>query len=262
MSVWARKIMIAQERQQLILSLLKQHSPLTVPELEQRLQASPATVRRDLTLLEQIGKIVRTHGGLMHPDDVSSEMPFDRKSRAALAAKRGLADAATALAKEGDSVFVDAGTTALEVGKRLLGRKNLTIVTNSIPLLSLRPATGTRVIAVGGEVRIVSLALVGSGAIEWVNRIRIDVAFLGTSGIDPSEGPTTTELSEAGLKTAMVAKARRVVVLADASKWGRPATIRYADWAHVHDLFTNHAPSRAERAALSKHGTKLHVVTR
>ncbi len=261
MSGMTETIMIAQERQQLILSLLKQHSPLTVPELEQRLRASPATVRRDLTLLEQIGKIVRTHGGLMHPDDVSGEMPFDRKSRAALAAKRGLADAA-ALVKAGDSVFVDAGTTALEVGKRLLAQKNLTIVTNSIPLLSLRPVDGTRVIAVGGEVRIVSLALVGSGALEWVKRIRIDVAFLGTSGIDPAEGPTTTELSEAELKGAVVAKARRAVVLADASKWGRPATIRYADWAHVHDLFTNHAPSRAERVALSKHGTKLHVVTR
>lgn len=262
MSNLARLIMIAHERHQLILSLLREHSPLKVPELEQRLRASPATVRRDLTLLEQLGKIVRTHGGLMHPDDATGEMPFDRKSRAALVAKQRLADAAAALAQAGDTVFVDAGTTVLEVGKRLLARKNLTVVTNSIPLLPLRPADGTRVIAIGGEVRFVSLALVGAGALEWVKRIKIDVAFLGTSGIDPEEGPTTTELSEAGLKSAIAARARRVAVLADASKWGRPATVRYADWAQVHDLFTDHAPTGAERRALSAHGTKLHVVAR
>ena len=254
--------MIAHERQQLILSLLRDHSPLTVPELERRLRASPATVRRDLTFLEGLGKIVRTHGGLMHPDDATGEMPFDRKSRAALAAKQGLADAAAALVKAGDTVFVDAGTTVLQVGRRLLTQPELTIVTNSIPLLSLRPADGTRLVALGGEVRQVSLALVGAGALEWVKRIKIDVAFLGASGIDPAEGPTTTELSEAGLKGAIVAKARRVAVLADASKWGRPATIRYADWAQVHDLFTDHTPTRAERAALATRGTKLHVVAR
>ncbi len=254
--------MIAQTRQQTILALLRDHSPLTVPELERRLAASPATVRRDLAFLEGLGKIVRTHGGVMHPDDARGEMPFDRKSRAAIVAKRGLAGAASALAKAGDTVFVDAGTTALEVGKRLLAQQDLTIVTNSIPLLPLRPAAGTRVVALGGEVRPVSLALVGAGALEWVKRLRIDVAFLGTSGIDPAAGPTTTELSECGLKGAMVAQARRVVVVADASKWDRPATIRYADWAQVHDLFTDHAPTRAERAALSSHGTKLHVVDR
>lgn len=257
-----RTIMIAHERQQLILTLLREQSPLTVPELEQRLRASSATVRRDLTFLEQLGKIVRTHGGLMHPDDATGEMPFDRKTRAALAAKQGLGGAAAELVSPGQTVFVDAGTTALEVGKRLLAHKDLTIVTSSIPLLSLRPVEGTRVIAIGGEVRFVSLALVGAGALEWMKRIKIDVAFLGTSGIDPAEGPTTTELSEGGLKSAVVAKARRVAVLADASKWGRPATIRYADWAQVHDLFTDHAPTRAERAALSARGTKLHVIAR
>jgi DeoR/GlpR family transcriptional regulator of sugar metabolism len=139
---------------------------------------------------------------------------------------------------------------------------HLTIVTNSIPLLPLQPADGTRVIALGGEVRNVSLALVGAGVLEWVHRLKIDVAFLGTSGIDPAEGPTTTELAEAALKSAMTAKARRVVVLADASKWGRPATIRYAGWAQVHDLFTDHAPTRAERNVLAAHGTKLHLVAR
>lgn len=254
--------MFAQERHQAILAALEKCPSLTLTELERLLKASPATVRRDLTFLEKIGKLVRTHGGVLHPDHVDGEVSFDRKSRAALDTKHALAASAAALARAGDTVFVDAGTTTLEVGKRLLAIPKLTIFTNSIPLLGERPAEGTRLVALGGEVRGVSLALVGSGALEWVRRIKLDLAFLGTSGIDPAEGPTTTELSEAGVKSAIAAKAARVAVLADASKWGRPAAIRYADWAQIHDLFTDHAPSRAERAALAAHGTRLHLVTR
>src|SRR5690606_25760633 len=97
------------------------------------------------------------------------------------------------------------------------------------------------------------------GALEWVRRIRIDVAFLGTSGFD-MEGATTTELSEAEIKVAIASKATQVAVLADASKWNRPAAIRYADWAQVHHLFTDHEASRAERNAITAHGTKIHLL--
>jgi len=254
--------MFAQERHRKILAALERRPSLSLAELERLLKASAATVRRDLTFLEKLGRLVRTHGGVLHPDQARGEVSFDRKSRQALEAKLALAREAAALVKGGETAFVDAGTTALEVGKRLLAMERLTVFTNSIPLLNERPADGTRLVALGGEVRGVSLALVGAEALEWVNRIGIDVAFLGTSGIDPAEGPTTTELSEAGVKSAIVARARRVVLLADASKWGRPAAIRYADWARIHDVFTDHEPTRAERAALTARGTVLHPVSR
>ncbi len=254
--------MFAHERHQKILSVLEKQPSLTLTELERLLKASSATIRRDLTLLEKLGKLVRTHGGVLHPDQARGEVSFDRKSRSALEAKLAVAKAAAALVKSGDTVFIDAGTTTLEAGKRLLAMEKLTIFTNSIPLLNERPADGTRLISMGGEVRSVSLALVGTGALEWIRRIKIDVAFMGTSGIDPAEGPTTTELSEAGVKSAIVAKARRVVVLADASKWEQPAAIRYADWSQIHDLFTDRPFTRSERAALAAHGTMLHSTAR
>lgn len=254
--------MFAQERHQAILSALEKQPSITLLSLERLLKASPATIRRDLTFLEKLGKLVRTHGGVLHPDQADGELSFDRKSRSSLATKLSLAKAAAALVKPGDTVFIDAGTTTLEVGKQLLAMERLTLFTNSIPLLSERPAAGTTLVSVGGEVRSVSLALVGAGALEWVRRIKINIAFMGTSGLDPAEGPTTTELSEAGVKSAIIASARRVVLLADASKWGQPAAIRYADWAQIHDLFTDHPFSRAERTALTAHGTTLHVVTK
>lgn len=251
--------MFAQERQQAILAALQTRSPLTVQALEKLLQASPATVRRDLTFLEGLGRIARTHGGVMRADQAGRELPFDRKSRAALRAKATMAQAARSLVKPGQTVFVDAGSTTLPVGKALLAHENLTLFTNSIPLLAERPSAGTRLIALGGEVRHVSLALVGAEAMEWVRRVRIDVAFLGASGID-REGVTTTELSEAQIKSAIVAKADRVAVLADASKWDRPAAIRYADWTQVHHLFTDHAFTREERQGIVAQGTRIHPV--
>ena len=254
--------MYAHERHQAILHALRKRAPLKVPQLERMLQASPATVRRDLTFLENLGKIVRIHGSVLHPEQADGEVSFDRKSRAALNAKIAIAEAAVGLVKEGDTIFVDAGSTTLEAGKRLLRLGKLTIFTNSIPLLNERPAAGISLVALGGDVRSVSLALTGGGALEWVRRIRIDVAFMGASGIDPTEGPTTTELSEAGVKSAVVAKARRVVLLADASKWGQTAAIRYADWAQIQDIVTDYVTSRTERTALFRHGARIHLVKR
>ncbi len=230
-------------------------------ELEALLGASPATVRRDLCHLEKLGMLVRTHGGVLHPDHLDGELSFDKKSRAALDTKLALAEAACSFVRAGDKVFVDAGTTTFELGKRLLAMEKLTVFTNSIPLLNERTANGTRLVALGGEVRSLSLALVGSQALHWVRQISVDIAFLGTSGIDPTEGPTTTELSEAGVKSAFVAKASRVVVLADAAKWGRPEAIRYASWSQIHDLFTDQVLSRSERARLTERGTKVHQIS-
>ncbi|MFA5265899.1 MAG: DeoR/GlpR family DNA-binding transcription regulator [Opitutaceae bacterium] len=250
--------MFAHERQKIILDILRKRSRISVPELQRTLQASPATVRRDLTFLEELGKIVRTHGGVMQPQ--AAEVPFDRRSRAAHATKKALAQAAVALAKSGDVVFVDAGTTTLEVGRRLLAIKSLTVVTNSIPLLQTQPAEGARLIALGGEVRSVSRALVGAGALEWVRTLNFNLAFLGTSGIDVETGPTTTELSEAGVKGAIARKADLVAVLADKSKWDRPAMIGYCGWNEVDHLFISHTPTDADHKAITRHGTRIHVI--
>lgn len=251
--------MFAQERQQAILHALQARSPLTVPALEKLLKASPATVRRDLAFLESLGRIVRTHGGVMNPEQADGELPFDRKSRAALKTKAMLAETARAWVKPGQTVFIDAGSTTLPVGKALLAQENLTVFTNSIPLLSERPVEGTRLISLGGEVRGVSLALVGAGAMEWVRRIHVDIAFLGTSGMN-AEGVTTTELSEAEIKSAILAKAGLTAVLADGSKWNRPAAIRYAEWNRIHHLLTDRELARDERQRITAQGTQIHVV--
>jgi DeoR/GlpR family transcriptional regulator of sugar metabolism len=115
---------------------------------------------------------------------------------------------------------------------------------------------------VGGEVRAVSLALVGASALGWLGRVRFDLCFLGASGIDPLEGPCTTELAEAGVKAAALRAARRVVIVADAAKWRERAAIRFAAWSDIGDLVTDHRPAPAERRILVRHGVALHPARR
>lgn len=250
--------MLAHTRHQAIIDTLGKCPALSISELERLLGASPATVRRDLSFLEKIGKIVRTHGGVIRPDHARGELSFDRKSRSALDAKIAIAEAAAAIVSEGGTAFVDAGTTALEVGRRLLRRKNLTILTNSIPLLGEPPGDGVHLVSVGGEVRALSRALVGAGALGWLDRVNCDIAFLGASGVEPQNGPCTTELFEAEIKRAAASRARRVVLVADAAKWRQPASIRYADWPMIHDVITDVRLPKDIRTLLKKQGVRLH----
>jgi DeoR/GlpR family transcriptional regulator of sugar metabolism len=256
-----KSVTYAQERQQRIVDLLKERSRLSVPELEGLLGASAATVRRDLLFLEAAGRVLRTHGGILSPEHGAGEVSYDRKSRRELRAKAAIAEAAAALVGEGESAFVDAGTTAFAAGVRLLSRRGITVFTNSVPLLSQRPAQGSRLVSVGGEVRPVSLALVGGDSTGWMRRLRFDVALVGASGIDPLLGPTTTELGEARVKGEAVRAARRAILLCDASKWEAPAPIRFADWSQLDAVVTDHRAAPAERAVLAARGVAVHRVS-
>jgi DeoR family transcriptional regulator, fructose operon transcriptional repressor len=252
--------MFAQERQQKIIELLKERSRLSVPELVGELGASPATIRRDLAFLEDFGKILRTHGGVLAPGRSDSEVSYDRKSRQELSAKIAIAEAAAAMVEDGDSIFVDSGSTAFRAGARLLARENITLFTNSIPLLGHARSPGCRMVALGGEVRSVSLAMVGGELLGWMHRISFDLSFIGTSGIDPEKGPCTTELGEAAVKSAAVRNSRRAVLLADASKWALPAPVRFADWVDFSDIITDHRPTREEEGILAQSRIRIHQV--
>lgn len=249
--------MFAQERQQKIVEFLKERSSISVPELEKFLDASPATVRRDLGFLEDAGKIVRTHGGVLPRNHGDGEVSYDRKSRQELSAKKAIAEKAASFAKDGDTVFVDSGSTAFMVGMRLIGREKIEVFTNSVPLLSEARTGGCRVVSLGGEVRAVSLALVGAESLNWMRRIRFDVAFVGASGIDPERGPCTTELGESGVKGAAIRNARRSILVADGSKWEKMAPINFADWQDLDDVVTDHRSTAIEQSILSSQKVRV-----
>lgn len=250
--------MFAQTRQQQITKAVERHRRISVAALQAQLGVSAATLRRDLTFLAQTGRIVRAHGGVLHPEAVSGEPAFARKVRTVPAVKAALAATAAALIPDSATVFIDAGSTTLAVGRLLLARTGLTVFTNSLPLLASGDIGGARLVAMGGEVRPISRALVGGLAINWLKHLHFDFAVIGASGLDLTDGASTTELMEATVKQAALARSRRAILVADATKWGRPASVGFAPWSDLDDWVTDHRPTRPESTRLTAHGVTLH----
>jgi DeoR/GlpR family transcriptional regulator of sugar metabolism len=233
----------AQERFRFIIELLSQKQRLSVRELERTLKVSSATLRRDLAELEKADQVVRVHGGIVHPSYVRSELSFDEKSQTSIESKRLIAKKTVEIIPERSTVFVDSGTTCLEVAKLLFLRPGVSIVTNSIPVVQMAAAASARVVCLGGEVRSISGALVGGFGLKWLENFRAEWAIIGASGVSSAEGMTTTELGEASIKQQFIKRSQKRILVADSSKWNQVSTVQFADWSDVRFWVTDHLPS-------------------
>jgi DeoR/GlpR family transcriptional regulator of sugar metabolism len=230
--------MFAHNRHRALLGLLERKRRVSIAALVRALRCSPATLRRDLADLEASGSLVRFHGGAAHPAYLRGELSLEQRSRRAPGDKRAMAEAAAALVPARQTVFLDAGTSCLEVGRALMVRSDLTIIANSIAFAEAARGSAARVICTGGELRGVTGALVGALALSWLDHLRADVAFIGASGLDES-GASTTELSECQVKQALVRHASRRVLVADGGKWAKPAAVRFAPWSDFTSWITS-----------------------
>jgi DeoR family fructose operon transcriptional repressor len=254
--------MLAPERRRHLLRLLGERGRLTAAEMCSRLGVSAATARRDAAELAVAGLATRARGALLPHDFSLTEPPYSRKTERGVHAKVRLGQAAAALVPEEGTVFVDAGTTCLEVGRALLDRPALRIYTNSVPLLALAGNARAAVSAIGGEVRPISLALTGGLAQRWLENLRFDVAIIGASGLDAAAGASTTEVAEAAVKTEAVRRSRRCVLVAHSEKWRRPAAMRFAPWSAFSDFVTDRALTRDERTALGAPHLRVHSIAK
>ncbi len=248
--------MFTAERQRALVDLLEQKRRLSNGELEKALRVSPATLRRDLAELEAERKLIRFHGGAAHPAYLTGEPSLEEKSQSSRAEKQAIAAAAAALVEPRATIFLDAGTTCLEIGRALIGRQDLTIIANSIAFAQLAREGAARVICLGGEVRGVTAALVGPLALAWVSQLNASLAFIGASGLG-ADGPSTTELSEAAIKQEMIARARTAVLVADAAKWAAPSVVRVAAWPAFSHFVTDARLPRAAADEISRLGPRV-----
>lgn len=246
--------MIAHERQSMILRRLAQNQRVRLAELEKETQASPATLRRDVEFLASQNLLVRLHGAVLHPTVAAHEPSLLKKQNLAVLAKQRIGTLAASLAEGAKTVFIDSGTTCLEVARQLRSRPELTIVTNSLPVIAGYAQFKARLVVIGGEHRSISGALVGDSALEALSHWRADLAFVGASGLDPSAGPGTTELLEKSIKSAWLERARRRVLLCDATKWTSASSVLFAHWDKFTDFVTDHpAPANFRPKKLSLH---------
>lgn len=249
--------MIRHERQKAIVDLLARRRKLSVDDLQRALRASPATIRRDLADLQRGGALLRVHGGVLHPEYLAGEPTWTMRARAAPSAKLAIAVRAAALVRGGQTVFLDAGTTSYEIGRRLLGRSDVVLFTISLPLLEAAREARARVIGIGGEYRRATRALVGELALAWLRNLRFDLGFIGAAGLSAEEGVSTTELREAAIKEEVLGRSRTRVLAADGSKWERPVAIRYAPWSAFDIWVTDADTPRAAVRAVVGQGVKV-----
>ncbi len=257
-----RRTVLAPERHRALLRLLAHSGRLTLEEMQSRFGVSTATARRDAQAVASAGLAQRTRGGLLPPDFSLSEPAYRPKAEIAAGVKARLGRAAAQLLPEAGTVFIDAGSTCLEVGRALLDRPALRIFTNSVPLLALAGDARATLSAIGGEVRPMSLALTGSLALAWLEGLRFDAAVIGASGLDPAGGPSTTEVQEAGVKVEAMRRARLKILVAHADKWSRPAAVTFSPWRSFHHFVTNRNPTAQERTAFAAAGVRWHSLPR
>jgi DeoR/GlpR family transcriptional regulator of sugar metabolism len=226
--------MRAKDRRASILQLL-QSGVADVEELSSRLTVSASTIRRDLARLSDAGKIARTYGGAI-PIAPSREQSLGERERIAVAEKFAIAAMAETVIQEGETIFLDAGTTIGALARRIRHRKALKVVTTGLTaVIELLEATDIEVMLVGGLVRRVSMGLVGPLAEGSLRSLSADRAFVSADGVVAGRGLCEATLEQASIKSELMARARDVYVLADASKLGRQASHA---WAELHRPWT------------------------
>lgn len=214
------------DRPSLILQYLFSHGHSTVQDIADAVGASLVTVRRDLIEMEAAGRISRTHGGARIAEGPVRELAFAIRENRQIEAKRAIAEAAFARLVPGSSVFLDAGTTVLQLARRIrMSPMALQVFTNCLPvaqvLIDLAPV---KVTLLGGALRAENASMVGPLAEAALDRLWFSHLFLGAGAIGPEGMMTSADEAEARLNQVMLSRADSVTVLADATKFGARLT--------------------------------------
>jgi DeoR family fructose operon transcriptional repressor len=255
--------MYAEERHRTIVNLALRYDRVSVADLATRFDVTTETIRRDLDALDKRGILRRVHGGAVVAENVALvETTISDREPTFVAQKTRIAQAALAyLPHNGSTVLFDSGTSVARLAAAVPPGTLGTVVTNSVPVAAQLAAgsAGTQVHLLGGRVRGITQATVGGETVAALGRLRCDVAFIGTNGVTIRHGFSTPDPDEAAVKEAMVATARRVVVLADSSKVGVELLVTFAPISAVDVLITDDGISAHDRAELTAAGIEVVV---
>lgn len=244
--------------------MVRANGAVSLRELARVVQTSEVTVRRDVRALEAEGLLDRRHGGAVLPGGFTRESGFPQKSHLATAEKTAIADLAAGLVEEGEAIVVGAGTTTQELARRLARVPGLTVVTNSLLVAqALAHANRVEVVMTGGTLRGSNYALVGSGAEQSLQGLRVSKAFLSGSGLTAERGLSTSNMLSASVDRALVQAAAEVVVLADHTKLGTDTMFQTVPTDVITRLVTDEPPTQdraaTELQALADQGVQITV---
>lgn len=232
------------ERQEQIVQLLARQKRVSVNDLCDIFSISQATARRDLEVLASQGRIQRVHGGAIVVTSAPPEMPILQRQDEQAEEKRQIGAVAAQLVLDGSTIFLGSGSTVLEVARNLRSRKNLTVVTNSLPVINiLSDIKEITLIVLGGLFRKSELSFIGHITETALKEINVDQVIMGVRAISLTHGLTNDYLPETMTDRAIIQIGRKVILVVDHTKFGRISTVFLAPLEAIHTVVTDcHTP--------------------
>jgi DeoR/GlpR family transcriptional regulator of sugar metabolism len=249
-----------EERQAVVMELVKEQGRVTVRELVDRFSVSVATVRADLDELERLGKVRRTHGGALAAERDGQVLPFGTRRMYYGSEKKSIGKAAARMVKDGEVIFIDGGTTAPEMRRWLADRQNVTVITPSLEVAHwLISSTSLSIYLLNGFVKSDSLSTIGVPSVDAILQMNIAKAFCGAAGFTLRDGLTDVHMGFVEQKRAVCAMARRVVGLVDHTKVGVTSLASFAGIDEVDTIITDRPLPADLASALKEKGIEVVV---
>lgn len=253
---------IPAERIRGILEYIELKGSAQVRELAGIQNVSEATIRRDLMELEKSGNIRRTHGGaVMVSRSTSYERIYQEKISLYTEEKKRIGQAACNYVSDGDTLFLDSGTTVYQLARRLSIKKNLTVITYDLTIantIELHPSS--YMIVTGGIRRSSYNVLIGSVTENFIRQIRVDKVFLSADAVDPFFGVSNANFVEAEIKSLIVKAGKEVILLADQSKFGNTALAKVCELTDIQHIITDNGLSQPMANRIAESGVRVETV--
>lgn len=242
------------KRQSELLQIIKDHGTISVNDLVPRFTVSPATLRKDLTFLQDMGLVVRSRGEV-HISEKSAITPFESRQNLNSEFKAAIARVAAQQIEEGDTIILDSGSTTAEIARLLVNRNNLSVITNSLPVALTLANTRVEVYLAGGVLLRQNISTQGPEAENYFNRIEVNKAFISASGVLRDVGLAASTPFEETVKRSMIHAAKTVYAVLDSTKFNRGSLNLFAGFEEIDTIITNapiENPSLRERFAQLK----------
>ncbi|MBL6962103.1 MAG: DeoR/GlpR transcriptional regulator [Anaerolineales bacterium] len=247
-----QKPLIPAQRLKHIQEYLTTHKVARLADLSEMLNASEATIRRDLEKLEETGFLERTHGGAVLSQRLSREPEYQERQSDRPDAKRLIGQLAATLIEDGDVIFVNGGTTTTEIIRHIRPNADITVITNNLIAALEVDHLGFELVLLGGIYQPVSLSVGGYFSVENLKHVYADKTFIGVDGISLKYGCTFPTSAEAEVVRSMMGRTRGpVYVVADHSKWGTVSNYKVSEIEKIHSLITDEAFDTSARKSLS-----------
>lgn len=251
--------MLAIERRNEILEKLQTDRRVVVSELSQIYDVSEETIRRDLEKLVNDGFAIKSYGGAVINENMNIDLPFNIRKNRNIVGKQHIAELISDMINDGDSIIMDASSTAVYIAKRLQekGKKNLTIITNSIEIvIELFDVQDWKIISTGGESRDGSFALVGHQTDRMLRCYHVDKTIISSKGIDVSAGITDSDDLHANNKRTMLKAAKEKILAIDSSKFDKIAFTEIGSLSDITTVITDKKPESRWLQEFEKIGVK------